>query len=564
MAKGSKLSDAVRREVRVEPDGFAIPATTSGTLEGQVDLALDIPEGAIANASTLQVKLYPGAFAQVVDGLENMLQMPGGCFEQTSSTTFPNILVLAYLRDAKKSKPELEAKALTYLQAGWQRLVTFEVAGGGFSWFGEAPANRILTAYGVMEFHDMDKVFGIDRKVLARTRQWLLSQQQADGSWKPDEAFLHQESWGDLQKSSFLVSAYITWALVYTRPDPQALEAPLKKALRYLADHAAEADDAYALAYLGNAFAAAGNDRAALSSALDRLAAKAVRQGDGGSKVHFTTKQRTATYGSGETAEIEVTALALRAFMRAQQHLELLKPGLAWLVSKKDPNGNWQSTQATIQVLQALVASLSTQQEPTTGTIDVVLNGATIGTASYTPEDFDVVRFIDGSKALKIGANKLSLVPSKGLRAMFAATATSYLPWSDDRRPAKQAFDVDVAYDRTDLAKDDLVKVKVTVRSNLPGKAEMGIVDVAVPPGFEVLPDDLEAAVARQTLQRFSLAGRQIILYVPEFSPQKPFELEFRVRARFPVKVSTGASRAYEYYNPQNAGSATPGTIVVR
>ena len=45
-------------------------------------------------------------------------------------------------------------------QLGVQRLLTFEVPGGGFSWFGQAPANKILTSYGLMEFADMAKAFG--------------------------------------------------------------------------------------------------------------------------------------------------------------------------------------------------------------------------------------------------------------------------------------------------------------------------------------------------------------------------------------------------------------------
>ncbi|MCC6622646.1 MAG: hypothetical protein IT385_15395 [Deltaproteobacteria bacterium] len=570
VANGSKMSDAVRREVRVEPDGVAAVQNTSGALSGPEALMIDVPEGAIERASTLLVKLFPGMFAQVVDGLEGMLQMPSGCFEQTSSSTYPNILVLKYLRDAKRSKPELEATALRYLQAGWQRLVTYEVPGGGFSWFGDAPANQILTAYGLMEFFDMDKVYDIDDDVIARTRTWLVGRQQGDGSWRPDQAFLHQESWGDIQKSGALVTSYIAWALAATRPDRKKADAPLSRALRYLDKQLDQTTDAYALAMLANAFAeaaadrtdgAAAADRATLRKALGKLVALARRDGD---KLHFPTALRTATYGSGESATIEVTALALRAFMRAGEHMDLVKPGLAWLVERKGSLGQWHTTQATVQVLQAMVASLSATQTPVAGTIDVMINGEKVAGVSYTPDDFDVVRFVDASKALRAGRNEVKLVPSEGLRAMFQATATTYTPWSKDRAPGPpDAFDVTVDYDRTTLAKDDIVGVTVRVRSNLPGVASMGIVDVAVPPGFEVLSEDLEAAVQHKTLQRFSLAGRQIILYVEQFEPGKPFELRYRVRARFPVKVSTGATRVYEYYNPANTGLATPGALRV-
>ena len=88
--------------------------------------------------------------------------MPSGCFEQTSSTTYPNVLALDYLRRTGKSVPAVEGKARQYIQLGYQRLLTFEVPGGGFDWFGRPPANRTLTAYGLMEFQDMAKVSDVD------------------------------------------------------------------------------------------------------------------------------------------------------------------------------------------------------------------------------------------------------------------------------------------------------------------------------------------------------------------------------------------------------------------
>ena len=44
-------------------------------------------------------------------------------------------------------------KAEEYINLGYQRLTTFEVeSSGGFSLFGDAPADRMLTAYGLQEF----------------------------------------------------------------------------------------------------------------------------------------------------------------------------------------------------------------------------------------------------------------------------------------------------------------------------------------------------------------------------------------------------------------------------
>jgi len=82
--------------------------------------------------------------------------------------------------------PEIQLESEQYIAQGYQRLLTFEVAGGGFSLFGEAPAQPMLTAYGLMEFSDMSRVYYVDPALIERTAQWLMGRQQGDGSWLPE------------------------------------------------------------------------------------------------------------------------------------------------------------------------------------------------------------------------------------------------------------------------------------------------------------------------------------------------------------------------------------------
>ncbi len=155
-ATGSRMSDAIRRDVRVFPDGKELRFSVSDKLSPTVpaEATIQIPADAIAGTQRLTVKIYPGVVSQVVEGLDALLRMPYGCFEQTSSTTYPNVLVLDYLKTTGQVSPEVQMKAEEYINLGYQRLTTFEVAGdpGGFSLFGDAPADPMLTAYGLQEF----------------------------------------------------------------------------------------------------------------------------------------------------------------------------------------------------------------------------------------------------------------------------------------------------------------------------------------------------------------------------------------------------------------------------
>ena len=148
-AWGSRMSDAIQKEVTVYPYGKQIRTSTSDRLTPGTPLVqnISIPDDAIPGTQRLWVKIYPGMLSQVVDGLDSILRMPYGCFEQTSSTTYPNVLVLDYLTATQQAAPEVQLKAEQYINLGYQRLTTFEVkSSGGFSLFGEEPADRMLTA----------------------------------------------------------------------------------------------------------------------------------------------------------------------------------------------------------------------------------------------------------------------------------------------------------------------------------------------------------------------------------------------------------------------------------
>src|SRR5262249_48194385 len=155
MKGGADRADIVVREIEVIPNGREQNQVFNGRLETVAQHELNFPAAAIPDASKIFVRLYPGPLSQVIEGMDSLLRMPGGCFEQTSSSTYPNVLALDYMKRTKKLTPEVHAKAEGYIANGYQRLLTFEVPGGGFSWFGQAPANKILTAYGLMEFFDM-------------------------------------------------------------------------------------------------------------------------------------------------------------------------------------------------------------------------------------------------------------------------------------------------------------------------------------------------------------------------------------------------------------------------
>ena len=123
------------------------------------------------------VRIYPGAMSQVVDGLDGMLRMPYGCFEQTSSSAYPNILIVDYIKKNRVASPAMLMKAEQLPQRRLSTAARPSNAPAAASIGGAARTRSIWTsAYGLQEFNDMAKVYPIDRGIIDRTQGFLHAQ----------------------------------------------------------------------------------------------------------------------------------------------------------------------------------------------------------------------------------------------------------------------------------------------------------------------------------------------------------------------------------------------------
>ena len=102
--------------------------------------------------------MFPSTLAALQKGLEGLLREPNGCFEQTSTTNYPNVLILDYLRESSQADPELEK----HVRNCWPMATPVDpfqcYENGpskrrGYEWFGgPAAPHEALTAYGLLQF----------------------------------------------------------------------------------------------------------------------------------------------------------------------------------------------------------------------------------------------------------------------------------------------------------------------------------------------------------------------------------------------------------------------------
>ncbi|MGL6095012.1 MAG: alpha-2-macroglobulin family protein, partial [Fimbriiglobus sp.] len=264
---GPGLTDTVERRFAVTPDGFPHAGTTADVLEGVFRAPVTVPKHLIPGTLKVTVTVYPNTLAELQAGLDGLLREPSGCFEQSSTTNYPNVLITEYLRESGQANPDLSRRTKELMDRGYTRLTGFECpdtpakSRKGFEWFGAPDApHEALTAYGLLQFTDMARVYPVDPAVLKRTRDYLTAARDGAGGFARNAR--HLDRFGGAPPH--VTNAYIAWAV--TEADKTAA-ADLGRELDALVKQAKSAPagkDPYFLALAGTALLTAGRTADAL------------------------------------------------------------------------------------------------------------------------------------------------------------------------------------------------------------------------------------------------------------------------------------------------------------
>jgi len=544
-ARGKSMSDAISRDVEISPDGKKY-MVYKGDFVGSAGATstVDFPREAIPGASALSVTVYPRPMAQVIEGMDRFLVMPTGCFEQTLSRLYPDIVVLDYLQKTKQSSPQLEKKAQHYISQGCQRLMTFEARGGGFSYYGGSSSSSVLSAYGLMIFSDASKVAQVDRAIIDRTRKAILSRKKQDGTWGTEGQFGRAGLVGG--------TAYIAWAM-----SEAGARGEISDSIRYLKGAAANVKDPYTLALMANAMLNVNPGDSDAMNILEKLRGMAMEKDD---RVCW---QGTSVYGHGSGATIETTALVACAMLKARVNSPLVGKALSYLVGSKNAGGLWQSTQATALAMRALCLAQTGAGTDAGGTVTVTVNGTKADSFTINDRNRDLFQQFDLKKYMKEGANTVHLSFSGKGSCAYQVTGTYYLPWEKAERGGRKDLAIEVGYDRREVKTMETINCRVKVQNLKPADATQVMVVVGTPPGFDAVAEDLETMVKLKAIQKYETYKGKLVFYLNGVGGGKAFNASYRLMAKYPIKAKTPVHMTYLYYEPEVNAQCVPVTLNV-
>ncbi len=461
-----------------------------------------------------------------------------------------------------------------------------------------------LTAYALRFLVDASEFLTVEPEVQQKARRWLLKQQQKDGRWLGHRWY--QDTQED-SKANTLLSAYVARVLAdqsitttksskgVTNSKARAGQAsapavdPVTTALGYLRPKVDEVDEPYLSAEYTLAALAAGRPETA-AAGLKRLRELVHREAGG---AYWALETNTPFYGWGQAGRVETTALAVEALVRGSEggsqetgDRDLVDQGLIFLLGEKDRYGVWYSTQATVNVLQALtlVASRTAnalRQEATDAPkaeATVRVNGRAAGTLAMPPSNQP-----SGPVGLEIsgflvpGENRVQIEQSGGsAMGSVELVGTHYEPWHEARQPdedhgkrlaapgGSSGLQISVEYSTTKAKSGEAITCQVAAeRVGFRGYG-MLLAEIGLPPAAEVDRESLEHAEQNLPagIDRYDVLPDRVVFYLWPQAGGARFDFSFR--PRLGEKAKSATSVLYDYYNPEARAVVTPAVFTIQ
>ncbi|MCA9068273.1 MAG: hypothetical protein KDA84_05090, partial [Planctomycetaceae bacterium] len=545
-ANAGPFADQVTRKLKVQSLGFPVEIAKSGTLDGddKKQHKVTIPQTIVEGSLTTKIAVYPTPMASLTGALERMIREPYGCFEQTSSTTYPLVMAQQYFQSHAGIDPDLIRRSNEMLEKGYKRLTGYECKEHGYEWFGQDPGHEALTAYGLMEFTDMAEVFPVDTVMLARTREWLLKQRDGKGGFNRKRRALH--TWVVDRDIS---NAYITWALL------NAGEKDLDQEIAAVRQSAETTKNSYVLALAANVLVLSG-DKPAANQVLDRLIQ--LQEIDG--RIKGATGSIVGS--GGQALEIETTALATLAWLSDIDYIDFADKGVRYL-SDVCKGGRFGNTQSTVLALKAIVAYDKVQARPKAkGQLQLVVDGKPVG----QPKAFDTstngaIELPDISQLLTPGEHEIEVQMVGGSRMPYtvAINLHSEKPASSNECQMK----LEVALSNKTVKEGAVTEAQVLCENTSNDAVPTPVAIIGIPGGLEVRHDQLKELVKSEKIAAYEVLGREVVLYWREMKAHQKVQLPLSLVAAIPGEYTGPASRSYLYYTDEHKQWADPLQVII-
>lgn len=325
------------------------------TSEFNETVELEVPRNAIPDSTKISFAVIGDILGPTVQNLHKLIKQPYGCGEQNMLNFVPNIIILDYLAATNQVTDAIKTKSLKYMEQGYQKELKYKHPDGSYSAFGagsDSKGSTWLTAFVAKSFRAASKYISIDETVVKQALDWLSANQAENGSFPEVGKVFHKDMQGG-GSNGLALTSYVLTTFLESPEDRITYRSAIDKAISYILAELDETNDIYA-----SAVAAYALQLAQHSSRLSTLEKLRARANDTNGLLWWEkpipeSDSKNPWYSKPNSINVELTAYGLLAYYHANEITDAL-PILRWLITQRNENGGFTSTQDTVVGIGAL------------------------------------------------------------------------------------------------------------------------------------------------------------------------------------------------------------------
>lgn len=521
--------DVIQKELSIITPYFPTGVSISDQKDNSFQFDLN---NVVKGSVKAEFSVYLDIVGNVMDGISSMLRQPHGCFEQVSSSTYPNILILKYLKETGKSNPKIEREALAYIKDGYKRLAAYEIDGGGFEWYGRKPAHEALSAYGLMEFTEMKAIYNeVSEPLIRRTIKFLMERKDGHGGFKQNRGL-----YGFSAAPKIVNNAYIVYAI-----SESGIAADIEKEYELAYIEAVKSKDAYRLALM----ACTSYNLKKEEKAQQLMNLIQANLSDFGFEKLPVDNTITRSYGASKA--IETAAFTVIALLKQGGQDFKVNQGVEFILSKRT-YGSFGSTQSTAMALKALIEYAKNQKDKIVESkaVNLEINGRVI-TRPMTVNDSGKIVIEEIEKYFGRGNQqvKVNFSNSEGtFPYLLEVNWESKLPKSSPE--CKVSLNTIISNQTYQVGETMRMTISVKNKTNKPLPMTTAI--VGIPSGTSAQPWQLKELIDQTKADYFELFDNYLVFYWKELNSSEEKIIQLDLKAEVAGSYIAPPSTVYLYY----------------
>ncbi|XP_021955890.1 CD109 antigen isoform X1 [Folsomia candida] len=555
-AESRIAGDALVKMLKVVPPGQpqklnkAIMIDSRRPSSVPLNLTTKFPAKRVPDSDFVKFTVVGDILGPAITNLDRLLEMPTGCGEQNMIKFVPDVVILEYLQATRQLSEATRAKAIEFLEIGYQRQLSYRHEDGSFSAFGPISSNSgstWLTAFVIQAFISARPYIFIDKAIIEKALTWLVSKQEISGKFK-EQGRIYDTNLPGQSSEGLALTAYVTLALLEAESDSDIktdsrFATGKNLALDFLTRNLEGLTDPYAVSII--TFVLTKADHYSKQGAFNILEGLAKISDDGQFKHWETIKsaeeEKNPWSKNPRPIGIEASSYALLTYSQRNYVGDSI-PVVRWLLAQRNANGGFISTQDTIVALTALARFARLSRTSSINLhVEITYEG---GSQGFEIKDENAIML----QEFALPANTRWVnVESTGTGVAIAQLSWGY---NIEVTGAWPSFTLDPQLDRTSNTNQMTLSVCTSFYGG--NQSNMAVMEVNMPTGFQVNKDKLANLLHYPAIKRFETdeEDSKVVMYFDSLENRQencPTVSAYRV---FPVaKQAPAYVTVYDYYD---------------